>query len=382
MLDRLITPRLQQSKKNILLLGPRQVGKSTLCRSLTPTRIINLADETLFLSYSKDPGLLSRELKALPKKSLLFIDEIQRVTALLNIIQAAIDEGSSHRFLLTGSSARKLKRGGANLLPGRIILEYLDPLTFWEYENQFNLDRALTMGSLPGIVLDTQEGAAILDTYASVYLREEIQAEAFIKNIGAYGRFLDLAAEASGQWINYSKLSSDSEIPKESIRRFFSILEETLIAFRLPSFQPKNSKRRVSQRDRLFFFDIGVRNALLGIHNRKLSNLEKGPLFEHWFILQCFYFSRAHRKNWKFSSYRTEGGAEVDLIIEQDEKFLAIECKYSRGVQESQLKGLRSFESLAGKKVEKYVVYLGPTRQVFSGGEVAIPFDEFLNELS
>ncbi|MBL7684479.1 MAG: ATP-binding protein [Deltaproteobacteria bacterium] len=357
------------------------MGKSTLVRSLDPDRIINLADESTFLSYSKDPARLRREIEALVKPSLIVVDELQRLPALTNTIQALLDEKSPHRFILTGSSARKLKRGGANLLPGRILLEHLDPLSIWELGDLFDLERVLHFGSLPEVYLNHEEGPAILSSYTTVYLREEIQAEAIAKNIGTYARFLDLAAEVSGQWVNYSKMASDSEIPKETIRRFFTILEDTLIAFRIPPFRPKKSERRVSQRDRFIFFDIGVRNAVLGIYANPLSPIEKGHLFEQWVILQCLYFIRAQQKEWRLSSYRTDAGAEVDIVLDVGKKLIAIEIKSGKNASEAQMKGLQSFEKIAHKPVEKYLVYQGETRQRFSRGEIAIPYREFFFDL-
>lgn len=381
MIDRIISQRIKRSRKNILLLGPRQVGKSTLLQSLNPQRIINLADESLFIQYSKDPNLIKREIQALTKPSLIALDEIQRVPSILNTIQSLLDAGTPHRFLLTGSSARKLKRGGVNLLPGRILLEYLDPLSIWELGDLFNLEKVLQRGSLPEVYLDEKEGLEILGSYTTIYLREEIKAEAMAKNIGDYARFLDVAAESSGDWINYSKISSDTEIPKETIRRFFTILEDTLIAYRIPSFRPQQSKRRVSQRDRFIFFDIGVRNAILGFHKQKLSTSEKGRLFEQWILLQCLSFIRSHKREWKISSYRTDAGAEVDIILDVGKKLLALECKYGKNLSETQMKGLRSFEEVAHKPVEKYIVYQGKTRQKFSKGELAVPYRDFFLKL-
>jgi len=296
---RLIESRIRRSKKSLMLLGARQVGKSTLMRSLGPDVVINLADEALYLGYAKDPERLKRELAALRKTSLVLIDEVQRVPALLNTVQAVLDEGATHRFLLTGSSARKLKRGGANLLPGRIVLEHLDPLTIWELGDAFDLERALCVGMLPGVYLDADEGDAVLETYASVYLREEIQAEAVLRDIGSYARFLDTAAATNGDWVNYAKLASDSEIAKETLRRYYQVLEDTLIAFRLPSFSPAASTRRVTQRERILLFDIGVRNALVGQHRHAPSPTQRGHLFEQWLILQCLAYARALRLPWK-----------------------------------------------------------------------------------
>lgn len=379
-LDRLIATRLRTSKKSVLLLGARQVGKSTLTRSLGPDVVINLADEATHLAYAKDPARIARELAALRRPSLIVLDEVQRVPAILNTIQAAMDEGAKHRFVLTGSSARKLKRGGANLLPGRVVLEHLDPLTIWELGAEFELERALTVGSLPGVYLDRESGADTLDTYATVYLREEIRAEALLRDVGSYARFLDLAAAESGRWINYTKLATDAEIPKETLRRFFEILEDTLLVFRLPAFRPHAHPRRVSQRDRFVFFDIGVRNALLGTHRRPPTASDRGALFEEWIILQCMAFVRAHRLPWKLSSYRTDGGAEVDLVIDTGERLVAIECKAGRNVTAGQLGGLRSFAEVAHRPVGSFVVFGGERAQRLEAGIDAVPYREFLLE--
>lgn len=375
--DRLIRPRLARSKKSVLLLGARQVGKSTLTRSLAPGLIVNLADEGSFLEYGKDPGRLGRELRSLKKPTVVLIDEVQRLPGVLNSVQAVMDEGNRHRFLLTGSSARKLKRGGANLLPGRIVLEHLDPLTIWELGDAFDLERVLRVGGLPGVYLD-DDAEDVLETYAAVYLREEIQAEALIRSVGTYARFLDLAATSSGDWINYSKIASDAEIPKETVRRFFQILEDTLLCFRIPPFSPKSSGRRVSQRDRIVLFDVGVRNALLGVHRTPPPATDKGRLFEQWFVLQCLAFIRAHRLPWKVFGYRTDAGAEVDLVIDIGHRILAIECKLGRTVASRHLGGLRSFAEVAGKPLSSYVVFQGDRAQNMGHGIESVPYGEFL----
>lgn len=377
MIDRKIKSRLIQSKKSILLLGARQVGKTTLINSLPLTRMINLADEANFISYSKDPSRLIKEVRAVRGGGIIAVDEVQRVPRILNSIQVLIDEGSPFKFILTGSSARKLKRGHANLLPGRIVIEYLDPLTIEEIGKSFDLELAMRIGCLPGIYLDPVSAPQVLDAYSLTYLKEEIQAEALTREIGSYSRFLDIAAEASGQWINYSKLSSDAEIPKETVRRFFSILEETLVAFRLPPFRLKASKRRVSQKDRFFIIDIGVRNALLKLQRSPLGPLEKGNAFEQLVVLQAYYFNRSNQKGWDLFSYRTEGGAEVDFIIDTGKHLVAVECKSGKNINEARLSGFRSFEEIAHKKVLKYVVYNGKQRQILDGGITAVPVAEF-----
>ena len=382
MLDRLLFKRLKSSKKGILLLGPRQVGKSTLTRSLKPDLVINLADEELYLAYSKDPARLKREIAALEHHAKrVVIDEIQRIPTLLNSVQFLLDEGCTLQFVLTGSSARKLKQRGVNLLPGRLILEHLDPLLFWELGDQFDLEKALRIGTLPGVYLDKEQGPDILSTYATTYLREEIQHEAATRNVGSYARFLDCAAESSGCFINYSKIASDTEIPKETIRRYFDILSDTLIVFRIPPYTKTPTHRNVSQRDRFVFFDMGVRNAVLGIHTQRPTQTQYGTLFEQWFILQCIGYMHAMHKNWKISSYRTDSGTEVDLILETHKKIIAIECKWATVARESHMPGLRSFEKIAPQPLEKYLVYRGSTKQKFKGGEIAIPYQTFLHNI-
>ncbi len=380
MFQRTVQARVAASKRSVLLLGARQVGKSTLARALGPDLVINLADEAAFLAYAKDPGRLGREVRALERASLVLVDEVQRVPSLLNTVQALMDEGTRHRFILTGSSARKLRRGGANLLPGRIVLEYLDPLSIWELGDAFDLDSALRMGSLPGIVSEPEDAAAILETYATVYLREEVQAEAVVRDVGAYARFLDVAAEQSGTWLNYSKLASDMEIPKETVRRFFGILEDTLLAFRIEPFRPRASRRRVSQRDRFVLFDLGVRNALLGLHRQVPAGTERGVLFEQWIILQCLSFIRSRRLPWRLSAYRTDAGAEVDVVVETGREILALECKLGRNVRAQDLGGLRSFKEVAHKPVRALVLYQGERRQQFGEEVTAVPFLEFLRD--
>jgi len=382
---RIISNRIAASKKNILLLGPRQVGKSTLCRSLNPRRIIDLSDEELFLIYAKDVGRLKRELLAGQPSGLIVIDEIQRLPRLLNTVQSLVDDPSyKFRFILTGSSARKLKRGGANLLPGRVILEYMDPFAYAEVKDVFDLNQALQVGMLPGIYLGGEESIATLDTYVEVYLREEIRAEALVRNLGDYARFLDVAAMLSGQWLNYSKISSDTEIPKETIRRYMTLLEDTLLMFRLPAFYPRTKiSRRLSQKDKFLFFDIGVRNAILGIHKRPLALNQKGPAFEQWLILQLIYLNRVLRKNWRMSSYRTESGAEVDLIIERDEDILAIEIKAGRNVSRPDTRGLFSLAEVVGKykPLKKWLFYTGEQEQLLENGVRVLPYIKGLEEL-
>ena len=385
MSPRLLAGRLAATRSSVLLLGPRQVGKSTICRGLGARLYVDLADESVFIGYAKDPARLRREVDALPGGSLVVIDEVQRVPALLNTVQSLVDRSARRiRFVLTGSSARKLRRGGANLLPGRVILEYLDPLSVLEMED-VDWDRALRLGMLPGIYWGDEEAAEILGTYGEVYLHEEIQAEAATRNLGGYARFLDTVALASGQWLNYSKLSSDVEVPKETVRRFVQLLDDTLVAHRLPPFRPaRSTSRRLVQRERVLLFDVGVRNALLGLHRHPLGPDRVGGVFEQWVMLQVIYLNHALRKGWKLSSYRTEAGAEVDLIVERARDIVAIEIKAGKQVTAADTRGLLSLAGLMGQRrpLAMWVAFRGERAQRFGSGVEALPVLEALRRLA
>jgi predicted AAA+ superfamily ATPase len=379
-------PRIQENSikkhpKSILLLGPRQVGKSTLCQKIKPDLSINLADEEFFRQHLNDPALIKRIVSTLAPQDdhLILIDEIQRIPSMLNTIQSLIDVRENLRFLLTGSSARKLKRGQANLLPGRVIIEYLPPLVYWEISQNFNLHKALTIGTLPEIYLQDY-GIDILSSYVTGYLREEIQAEALTKDLSAYSRFLDMAAELSGQYMNYAKLASDSEINKEAIRRYMEILSDTLLVEKLPSYNDVDKKRRARQKEKFIFFDMGVRNAILGVQ-QSLPKETMGQLFEQWFILQVIYYNRIYKKNWRISSYRDAMGVEVDLIIETATACYAIEIKSAGIIKEKMFKGLNQFEKLTQKTLQKYVVYQGEYEQAFQHQGIATPYNVFLEKL-
>ncbi len=382
MQGRLLESRVVGAATSILLLGPRQVGKSTLCRSINSDLFIDLADEREFLDYAKNPARLRNEVEALDaEKPTVIIDEIQRIPALLNTVQSIVDR-SKVKFVLTGSSARKLKRGGANLLPGRIIIEYMDPLSVLEL-GDIDIERAIQVGTLPGIYSGGPEANDLLESYSDIYLREDIQAEALTRNLGGYARFLDTVALMSGQWVNYSKLSSDAEIPKETARRFVQLLEDTLVAFRVPPFRPRRStSRRLHQRERLLLFDIGVRNALLGIHRRKLHTQQIGAAFEQWVMLQTIYLNRALRKGWNISTYRTEAGAEVDLIIDRGDDIVAIEIKSGRNVANQDARGLNSFEEVCDAPVKKWILFQGERRQKLPREVLALPVLEGLRRLA
>lgn len=376
LIDRKIKDFLTKSRKSVLLLGPRQTGKSTLVQELTPELSINLADEETFVQFLRDPGLLKRQIG---RSKTVFIDEIQRIPSMLNTVQSLVDKDKSLKFYLTGSSARKLRRGKANLLPGRVFVYHLGPLAPSELKNAFDLDKALSLGLLPEPFLGEirTDAEKLLKSYSVTYLKEEIQAEALTRNLEGFSRFFEVAASRNGDFIDFSKFSSQSYIERTSACRYFDILCDTLVVEKVEAFS-KSSKRRLIQHPRYYFFDVGVLNGVL--NNFAVSADRKGMLFENLF-LQCVLSEfRALDQEARISVYRTEHGAEVDFVIEIGKKIIAIEVKASKTIGNGDLKGLKSFQDYLGKSCECMVVYLGEHRQNF-GGIAVLPFLSALEAL-
>ena len=354
-IPRLLTKRLRSSSKSVLLLGPRQVGKSTMIQELKPEISINLSDETTYLDFASNPEELRQLLRGNSYKS-VFIDEIQRLPSLLNTIQVVLDDKANRtKFYLTGSSARKLKRGHANLLPGRIFAYQLGPLCAAELNYDLDVQRALSLGCLPEPYLQarTLEAEKLLATYSGVYLKEEIQAEALTRNLEGFSRFINVAAESSGQVLDFSKIAKQAKIERKICTRFYEILEDTLIAGKLEVYDKTDAD--IKKRPKFYFFDTGVLNGLLG--NFKVSNDRKGVLFEHLTINQVLCSAKAHDKIVKLSYFRTRSGYEVDLILEIGDKIYAVEIK-SGAVDPSDAQRLERFLEYEGKVSGLYLVCL------------------------
>lgn len=370
---------LVKGKKSILLLGPRQTGKSTLMASLSPDLTINLARENTYLEFARNPLELEERIAVLRKGS-VFIDEIQRLPSLLNTIQAIIDEQPGQfRFLLTGSSARKLKRGNANLLPGRIHAFYLGPLTCRELDYRMNIKEVLSFGSLPGIVTESSETEKklTLQSYAATYLKEEIQSEALTKNIEGFSRFIYVTAALATQFLDFSKLSSEARITRQSAMRYFEILEDTMIVRRCSPFA-KSQRKRLVQHPRFFFFDVGVLNGLIGSFDVSADRI--GMLFEHFIFNQLIEIAASLNQSIKISSYRTEHGVEVDFILETHHELIAIEVKASKQISASDLRGLKNFQQYYGKPVRSVVLYLGEQEKIIDDVEI-LPWMEFFETI-
>jgi predicted AAA+ superfamily ATPase len=322
------------TRRSVLLLGPRQTGKSTLVRAHLPegTWTVDLLRHDEFLRYSKDPSefRLAVEERRRRGTKVVFVDEVQKVPALLDEVHGLIEKGGV-RFVLTGSSARKLRRSGANLLAGRAASLRLHPLVVEEHGQDFDLERALRVGALPAIVAaDDDDARVMLRDYTETYLREEIQAEAVVRNLGGFARFLDVAAAQCGELLNTAAVARDVGVSVRTVADYFQILEDTLLGFRLEAYR-RGVRKRLVAHPRFYLFDTGVTNAL----NRRLTSaldpVTRGRLFEQWVVLECHRLLDYAGSEARLFFWRTNHGAEVDLLVEKHGRLLAaVEIKSTR----------------------------------------------------
>ena len=346
MFHRILTPRKNYS---FFLFGPRGVGKSTLLRAVFDpqnTAYFDLLDLGLEQQLLRRPQDFSEMLNKLsPEIKWVIVDEIQKIPLLLNEIHRQIEKNKNRFFVLTGSSARKLRHGKANLLAGRAFTYELHPLTFEELGNRFELNQVLQFGSLPQI-FSFQENAdknLFLSSYAQNYLREEIQLEALVRDLSSFHRFLPLAAHANGELLSWASFASDVGIDAKTIRSYFEILEDTLVGFMLPAYQRSLRKRQRTQ-PKFYFFDSGVKRALAGELLTALvpETREYGRAFEHWMILEILRQNSYQRTDYKFSYFATND-IEIDLVIEKpNREILFVEFKSSERVKEIEIRPLKT----------------------------------------
>jgi len=358
MYNRLLGKYLKKASKSILLLGPRQVGKSTILNSLKPDLIINLAKEDEFFEFQGNHLELTSRMAA-TKAKIIYIDEIQRIPRLLNSIQAIIDENPKIKFYLSGSSARKLKKGKANLLPGRLFTYHMNPLCLKEIGSDWNEQKAMQFGTLPGVytLKSDFDRKKLLQSYANTYLKEEIQAESLVRSLDGFVRFIREAAILSGGYLDYSKLAKKSKIPRQSVVRHFEILEDTLIAQKIENDPDLDSDQcDLVKHPRYFFFDIGVVNALRG--GFELSHDRIGSIWEYLVYNQIKNTSHALDLDTQLYNFRTRGGLEVDFIFANNGKKFAIECKSSPSIIDSDYSNLKAIERYYSK-IQKIVIYRG-----------------------
>ncbi len=358
------------ASKSCFLFGPRQTGKTFLIRRTLPkARVYDLLDTSVWLSLSQHPGRLAEELTA--RDELVVIDEVQRLPQLLNEVHRLIEERGA-RFLLTGSSARSLRRGGVNLLGGRARVHYLHPLTCRELGQQFELPRAIERGLLPSIYF-SDDPRADLDAYSGTYLQQEIVAEGATRNAAAFSRFLRVAALCNATMINFTATASDAQVPRTTVYEYFEILKDTLLIHEVPAWQASR-KRKPLVTSKYYFFDVGVVSALQG-RLVKAGTPEFGPAFESWLQHELLAW-RDYVSGETVSYWKSTSGFEVDFVIGDH---TAVEVKAKANVSAADLRSLRAIKE--ERKLKRYVcVSLEKRRREVEGVSV-VPWREFVDGL-
>lgn len=322
----------------IFLFGARQTGKSTFLESeLKDAVYLDLLDSDLKHRFISRPALLFEMLQDYPEYTIVVIDEIQEVPELLNEVHRLIQR-KHLRFVLCGSSARKLKRKGHNTLGGRAYPCYFYPFVSAEIEN-LDLDKALLYGMIPAHYL-AKNPRRLLSSYIDVYLKEEIQEEAFSRNIRAFQQFLRVAAFSSGEILNYTNIAADCGVSAVSVKEYISILEDTLIGYTLPAYT-KSVKRKVSKAPKFYFFDVGVYNYLLDRQSLSVGTVEYGHAFEHFVIQELRAYIGYNHLDTKLSYWHTYGGKEIDVIIGDAE--IGIEIKSASDIQPRHLSNFKDY---------------------------------------
>lgn len=374
--NRLLDLKAEISQKSIFLFGPRQTGKTYLLKHLFPDApFYNLLLADVFLKLSLRPSLIRETLAANPPpfSQPIIIDEVQKLPILLDEVQHLIEE-KKYRFILTGSSARKLKRSGANLLAGRARTKYLFPAVTPEIPD-YSLLRILSFGALP-FVYNSQDPAAELADYVGTYLQEEIQAESLVRNITHFSSFLQTAALSNCEQLNFSKIASDAGVPQRTTVEYYKILEDTRIGYLLLPFTQSRNRKIVSQ-GKFYFFDVGVSNFLCGRATLIQPKTELfGKTLEQFILTELKAYVSYKNDGRNISFWRTRAGVEVDFLLGDE---VAIEVKGTDFVTEKHLKGL----SLLAEEVQlkrQIIVSMDPTVRKI-GNILILPVELFLKQL-
>ena len=366
--------------KSLFLFGPRQTGKSSFIKNqLMNTDVAmfwTLLDGRLRLKVLADPSILRQEVEVRNLRDcIIIIDEIQKCPELLDEVHFLIEERNIS-FLLTGSSARKLRSSGVNLLGGRATQRHFHPFNFAEIGNHpnYNLSYIFEHGLLPSMFLssDIEED---LSAYVDTYLTEEIAAEGFSRNIPNFARFLTVASMSNSQLINYTNIASDSQVPVQTVKQWFQVLEDTLLGYQVESFT-NTKKRKAITTSKFYFFDIGIARALRNIPAPKENSTEFGEYFEHLICMELKSWIDYKHPRSKLTYWRSTSNMEVDFCVDEE---IAIEVKSSSNVTEKHLKGLKALREEGIFK--RYVVVCQEEHPRITDGIEILPWKYFFEEL-
>jgi predicted AAA+ superfamily ATPase len=356
------------------------VGKSTWIREQLPeAHRFDLLDEALYQSLLADPSLFAGELRRLQPESWVVVDEIQRLPALLNEVHRFIEERRL-RFALLGSSARKLRAAGVNLLAGRALWREMFPLTPEELGEDFELDRALEIGALP-LVLDSDAPAETLRAYVQLYLREEIKGEALVRNLPGFARFLPIAALLHGQVVNVAGIARDAGVARTTAQGYLEILEDTLLVTRLPAYEAR-LRVRERKRPKLYWVDPGVVRAVKQARGPVAAE-ESGALFEGWIhtLLRAYMAERELGDELAYWAPAESSGVDVDFVLRRGPELCALEVKTARRFQRQHLAGLRAVARLPELR-RRVLIYRGDRALRTEDGIDVWPVPTFLEALA
>ena len=365
---------------SFFLFGPRGTGKSTWIKShFADAFVVNLLAAEAMLRYERDPSRFRAEVLAHPRSRWIVIDEVQRAPRLLDEVHLLMEDEGYQRFALTGSSARKLRKGAANLLAGRAVVRNLFPLTSAELGFSVPVAQLLRFGAMPLSVnaLHDESREEFLRAFVTTYLSEEIKAEALVRDLGSFSRFLEVAALAAGQRTNVSALARDAGVSRETVRGYFEVLIDTLIANWLPAWRPRAKVREVAL-PKLYWFDPGVLHAAAGGFDQPLPSDWNGVLLEHLVLHEIkSHLHYAHVKG-SLGYWATPSGSEVDFVWWRGRDVVAIEVKHAREFRREFKQGIDAL--LAGTPATSYIVYRGE-RELLVDGTRVLPLETFLRRL-
>lgn len=371
MYKRFFTPPQQ----SYFLFGPRGTGKSTwLKEHYSNAYWVDLLDPEYFRFFSAGAERLRQILSEHSKQKIVVIDEVQKIPELLNVVHSMIEEKKGYQFIMTGSSARKLRKQGTNLLAGRALLKYMPPFYAGELGSSFDLNRNLRLGMLP-IVLDSPTPEEVLRAYAGIYLKEEVQAEGIVRNVGDFARFLETMSFSHASLINASNIARECQISRKTVDGYLLILEDLLLSFHLQVFRRK-AKRVLVNHPKFYFFDSGVYFSLRPKNFYEQESEKDGAALEGLVAQHLKAWVDARLENYKLNFWRTSSKVEVDFIVSGPDCFLAIEVKNGSTIHPSDFRGLETFQE-DYPEAKPLLLYRGKHR-FKERGILCCPIDEFL----
>lgn len=361
---------------SFFLFGPRGTGKSTLVHSLRNAICVDLLLPDVFRTYAAKPEHLL-DVVAAHGGEYVIVDEIQKVPGLLSAVHALIEKKTGKKFVLTGSSARKLKRTGVDLLAGRAVVRNLPPLMASEIGSAFSLERALKIGMLP-LILFAEDQSDTLRSYIALYLREEVQMEGLVRNIGNFSRFLEMMSFSHGSVLNVANVARECQVERKTVTGYLDVLRDLLLSFHVPPFTVR-ARREVSVHEKFYLFDAGVYKSLRPAGLMDRPEEIDGPALEGLVAQHLKAWIDYRCDDHQLFFWRTRSGVEVDFVVYGPEGLWAIEVKNSARIQPQHLSSLRSFgEDYPESK--RFLVYRGKER-LLKDGILCMPCDEFLRSV-